>query len=83
MIKTYEDAEKFLEQHPDHKDIMQATLVVFETGYTQAINDMLKMSKDKDVTMKQFARLLQKSVKRAELLYAGNMRPDLEPECTI
>lgn len=45
-----------LEQHPDHKDIMQATLVAFETGYTQAINDMLKTSKDKDVTMKQFAR---------------------------
>lgn len=80
MIKTYEDAEKFLEQHPDHKELMKATLVAFEAGYTQALQDILQITKGKTVDAINIISLLVKSLKRTKFLYAGNMRPDLATE---
>lgn len=81
-MKTYEDAEKFLKEQPDYKELMQATLVAFESGYVQALTDMLEQMKVKSLSEKDIVRLLANSARRTSLLYSGNMRPDLEPECT-
>lgn len=83
-IEIYKHAELMVNASPEHKELMLATLIAYETGIIEGYQHAITLNKKGyalggDILL----ALIQASEKRTQLIRNGNLRPDLEVENPI